>query len=208
MNKITLILSWLILLIGLSCARNEDTLKDYTVAGEKTGIDTTAPTVSSVSPDDLMAGKILGLGMLGLVQMMFYLLLGFVIAYFRDIPIIDLNQFPVFMIYFITGYLFYSAIYATMGTFFNSEQEAQQSSGLIGIIAVLPVVFSSYFITNPGSNFTIFLSYFPPVTPFMMILRLGTGTVEMIEIIITTFILIICCWGMLIFSGKIFGISP
>ena len=160
--------------------------------------------LSSVSPDDLMAGKILGLGMLGLVQMMFYLLLGFVIAYFRDIPIIDLNQFPVFMIYFITGYLFYSAIYATMGTFFNSEQEAQQSSGLIGIIAVLPVVFSSYFITNPGSNFTIFLSYFPPVTPFMMILRLGTGTVEMIEIIITTFILIICCWGMLIFSGKIF----
>ena len=117
--------------------------------------------LSSVSPDDLMAGKILGLGMLGLVQMMFYLLLGFVIAYFRDIPVIDLNQFPVFMIYFITGYLFYSAIYATMGTFFNSEQEAQQSSGLIGIIAVLPVVFSSYFITNPESNFTIFLSYFP-----------------------------------------------
>ena len=91
-----------------------------------------------------------------------------------------------------------------MGTFFNSEQEAQQSSGLIGIIAVLPVVFSSYFITNPESNFTIFLSYFPPVTPFMMILRLGTGTVEITEIIITTFILIICCWGMLIFSGKIF----
>ena len=160
--------------------------------------------LSSVSPDDLMAGKILGLGMLGLVQMMFYLLLGFVIAYFRDIPVIDLNKFPVFMIYFITGYLFYSAIYATMGTFFNSEQEAQQSSGLIGIIAVLPVVFSSYFITNPESNFTIFLSYFPPVTPFMMILRLGTGTVEITEIIITTFILIICCWGMLIFSGKIF----
>ncbi len=160
--------------------------------------------LSSVSPDQLMAGKILGLGMLGLVQMTFYLILGFITAYFRDIPIIDLNQFPVFMIYFVTGYLFYSSIYATMGTFFNSEQEAQQSSGLIGIIAVLPVIFASYFITNPGSSFTIALSYFPPITPFMMILRLGTGTVEWMEILFTTFILVICCWGMMKFSGKIF----
>ncbi|MAE00457.1 MAG: hypothetical protein CMK53_07450 [Proteobacteria bacterium] len=50
MNKFILILSTLILLIGLSCARNEDTFKDYTVAGEKTGIDTTAPTISSTTP--------------------------------------------------------------------------------------------------------------------------------------------------------------
>ena len=40
------------LVIGLSCARNEDTLKDYTVAGEKAEIDTSDPKVSSTSPDD------------------------------------------------------------------------------------------------------------------------------------------------------------
>ena len=40
------------LVIGLSCARNEDTLKDYTVAGEKTGIDTSAPTIVSTNPAD------------------------------------------------------------------------------------------------------------------------------------------------------------
>ena len=91
-----------------------------------------------------------------------------------------------------------------MGTFFSSEQEAQQSSGLIGIIAVLPLIFSSYFITNPDSSFTIILSYLPPITPFMMILRLGTGSVELIEILFTTLILVISCWAMMKFSGKIF----
>ena len=91
-----------------------------------------------------------------------------------------------------------------MGTFFSSEQEAQQTSGLISIVAVLPIIFASYFITNPGSNFTVGLCYFPPITPFMMILRLGTGTVERIEIIFTTLLLIICCWGMIKLSGKIF----
>ncbi len=160
--------------------------------------------LSSISADQLMAGKILGLGMLGLVQMIFYLIIGFITAYFKDIPIIEFGQFPVFMIYFITGYIFYSSIYATMGTFFSSEQEAQQTSGLISIVAVLPIIFASYFITNPGSNFTVGLCYFPPITPFMMILRLGTGTVERIEIIFTTLLLIICCWGMIKLSGKIF----
>ena len=160
--------------------------------------------LSSISADQLMAGKILGLGMLGLVQMIFYLIIGFITAYFKDIPIIEFGQFPVFMIYFITGYIFYSSIYATMGTFFSSEQEAQQTSGLISIVAVLPIIFASYFITNPGSNLTVGLCYFPPITPFMMILRLGTGTVERIEIIFTTLLLIICCWGMIKLSGKIF----
>ncbi len=160
--------------------------------------------LSSISADQLMAGKILGLGMLGLVQMIFYLIIGFITAYFKDIPIIEFGQFPVFMIYFVTGYIFYSSIYATLGTFFSSEQEAQQTSGLISIVAVLPIIFASYFITNPGSNLTVGLCYFPPITPFMMILRLGTGTVERIEIIFTTLLLIICCWGMIKLSGKIF----
>ena len=160
--------------------------------------------LSSVNPGQLMAGKILGLGMLGLTQMMFYLVIGFISAYYRDIPIIDLNQFPVFMIYFITGYLFYSSIYATMGAFFNSEQEAQQSSGLISIVAVSPVIFSSYFVTNPSSSFTMALSYFPPITPFIMILRLGTGSVNGFEILSTAFIMIGCCWSMMKISGKIF----
>ena len=48
----TSLISGLILLIVYSCARNEDTLDKYTIAGTKGGIDTTAPTVSSTSPSD------------------------------------------------------------------------------------------------------------------------------------------------------------
>ena len=91
-----------------------------------------------------------------------------------------------------------------MGTLFTSEQEAQQTSGIIGIIAVLPLIFASYFITNPGSSFSVGISYFPPLTPFMMILRLGTGTVDWIEILLTTIIMIISCWCIIKLSGKIF----
>ena len=160
--------------------------------------------LSSVTPDEIMKGKILGLGALGMVQMVFYLIVGLSITHYKGWASIEFSHIPSYLIFFITGYLFYAAIYAAMGTFFTSEQEAQQSSGLISIIAVLPMVFASYFITNPGSTFTIGITYVPPLTPFMMIIRLGTGTVELNEIIYTTILMVISCWFMLRLSGKIF----
>ena len=160
--------------------------------------------LSSVTPDEIMKGKILGLGALGMVQMVFYLIVGLSITYYKGWASIELQQIPSFLIFFITGYLFYAAIFAAMGTFFTSEQEAQQSSGVISIVAVLPMVFASYFITNPGSTFTIAITYVPPLTPFMMIIRLGTGTVGLNEIIYATILMVLSCWFMLKLSGKIF----
>ena len=160
--------------------------------------------LSSVTPDEIMKGKIMGLGALGMFQMVFYLIVGLSVTYYKGWATIDLPQIPFFMIFFTTGYLFYAAIYAAMGTFFTSEQEAQQSSGIISLVAVLPMVFASYFITNPGSTFTIGLTYVPPLTPFMMIIRLGTGTVEINEIIYATVLMAFSCWFMLGVSGKIF----
>ena len=160
--------------------------------------------LSSVTPDEIMKGKILGLGALGMVQMVFYLIVGLTITHYKGWASVELPQIPSFLIFFMTGYLFYAAIFAAMGTFFTSEQEAQQSSGVISLVAVLPMVFASYFITNPSSTLTIAITYVPPLTTFMMIIRLGTGTVGLNEIIYATILMVLSCWFMLKLSGKIF----
>lgn len=160
--------------------------------------------LSTVTANQIMKGKILGLGLLGMVQMIFYLIVGLSITYYKNWATIEPMQIPFFLIYFITGYLFYAAIFACLGTFFTSEQEAQQSSGIISLIAILPMIFASYFITNPWSKFTIAVTYIPPLTPFMMIIRLGTGAVEMNEIVISAILMLISCWVLLKLSGRIF----
>ncbi len=160
--------------------------------------------LSSVTPDELMKGKILGLGALGMTQMVVYLILGLSVTYYKGWAAIEFSQIPTFMIYFITGYLFYAAIFAAMGTFFTSEQEAQQSSGIISLVAILPMIFASYFISNPQSTFTVVSSYIIPLTPFMMIIRFGTGTVGVNEIVYTMILMVISCLLMLKISGKIF----
>ena len=109
--------------------------------------------LSSVTPDELMIGKVLGLGALGLVQMILFNF-RYLATYYKEIASLDMSQIPLFNLFF-TGYLFYASIFATMGSLFTSEQEAQQSSSIISIVAVMPVAFASYFITNPGSSFTI-----------------------------------------------------
>ena len=163
--------------------------------------------LSSVTPDQLMRGKILGLGLLGITQMAIYILTAFIANYYKDWGILEYTQIPILLIYFLLGYLFYACIFAIFGTFFTSEQEAQQSTSIITFIAITPFVFGSYFISNPGSTLTVIASYIPPLTPFMMIMRIGMGTVEISEIIYTTILLVVFCWLMLKLSGKIFRIT-
>ena len=163
--------------------------------------------LSTVNPLQLMTGKILGLGLLGVTQMVIYVLTAFVANHYKNWGVLEYSQIPVLLIYFLLGYLFYASIFAMIGTFFSSEQEAQQSTSIISFIAILPFIFGSYFISNPSSYLTTVFSYIPPLTPFMMIMRIGMGTVETLEIIYTSFLLVISCILMLKLSGKLFKVT-
>ena len=163
--------------------------------------------LSTVNPLQLMTGKILGLGLLGVTQMVIYVLTAFIANHYKNWGVLEYSQIPVLLIYFLLGYLFYASIFAMIGTFFSSEQEAQQSTSIISFIAILPFIFGSYFISNPSSYLTTVFSYIPPLTPFMMIMRIGMGTVETLEIIYTSFLLVISCILMLKLSGKLFKVT-
>ena len=163
--------------------------------------------LSTVNPLQLMTGKILGLGLLGVTQMVMYVLTAFIANHYKNWGVLEYSQIPVLLIYFLLGYLFYASIFAMIGTFFSSEQEAQQSTSIISFIAILPFIFGSYFISNPSSYLTTVFSYIPPLTPFMMIMRIGMGTVETLEIIYTSFLLVISCILMLKLSGKLFKVT-
>ena len=163
--------------------------------------------LSTVNPLQLMTGKILGLGLLGVTQMIIYVLTAFIANHYKNWGVLEYSQIPVLLIYFLLGYLFYASIFAMIGTFFSSEQEAQQSTSIISFIAILPFIFGSYFISNPSSYLATVFSYIPPLTPFMMIMRIGMGTVETLEIIYTSFLLVISCILMLKLSGKLFKVT-
>lgn len=160
--------------------------------------------LSSVTPRQLMSGKIIGLGLLGLTQLAIYLGMAIIATEYKGLDLINLTNVTLFLIYFILGYLTYAAIFGTLGSLFDNEQDAQSAVSIFSLICVLPIMLSSYVIANPQSLATIILSYIPIMTPFFMILRMGIYMPAWWEIISTVAILLLSVWLLMIAAGKVF----
>ncbi|MDD5765115.1 MAG: ABC transporter permease [Candidatus Marinimicrobia bacterium] len=163
--------------------------------------------LSSITPTELMSGKIIGLGFLGLAQLALYLIVGYYVSSSQGVEIITSANTIYFLIYFILGYLFYAGIFASVGAIFNSEQDAQQAVSILSFITVIPIMMSSYVIANPDSVVSIVCSFIPFVTPFFMILRIGVETPPVWEILSTVATLGVFTWLAMVGAGKIFRVA-
>ncbi|RKY54048.1 MAG: hypothetical protein DRP89_05410 [Candidatus Neomarinimicrobiota bacterium] len=163
--------------------------------------------LSSITPGELMSGKIIGLGLLGLTQLTLYLIVGYFASSYKGIQIVTSVNVILFLIYFVLGYLLYASIFASIGTIFNSEHEAQQASSFLSIICIIPIMLSSYVIANPQSTTTTILSFIPVITPFFMILRIGVEMPPLWELFGTIGVLILFVWLTMLAAGKIFRVA-
>ncbi len=134
--------------------------------------------LSSVPALPLMAGKILGLGAAGLTQVVFWVLsalLGLSLlgggGSLEGVSIAPITV-ALGLVYFALGYLAYGAIFSAVGALAPGSREAQQYAGFFGFFAVVPVIFSSVFITDIGSPIVTILALFPFTTPAAMLLLL------------------------------------
>ncbi len=160
--------------------------------------------LSSVSAGELMSGKILGLGLLGLVQLVVYLVIGTSLSAYKGMDIVTNSDIIFFLIYFVFGYLLYSSIFAAIGSIFDSEQEAQQVTSFLSIMTIVPIMLSSFVIANPNATLTVVLSYIPVMTPFFMILRIGVQMPSIFQLVTTLLVLIISVIVSMYIAGKIF----
>ena len=137
--------------------------------------------VSSVSPMQLLTGKVLGVAMVGLTQIGVWMLMGSlgagygaataamagmnVTQFFR--PIV----FVYFFIFFILGYLTYVCIYAIAGAVCNTEKEAQQFVMPIVLIMMMPWFLMAPIIMNPDAPIAVGFSLSPVFGPITMFIR-------------------------------------
>lgn len=169
--------------------------------------------LSYASSLQIMAGKIFGLGFLGLMQVLIWLSITAVFVFFNlfqagQISYLNLENAFFFLHYFSLGYLLYAAIFVAIGAIFSSEQEAQQVNIILRTIAILPVLLVFLFLREPDSGFITFLSYIPLLTPYFMILKIAQyGIPFSYDVYITSIILIVSIIGMVFLAAKIFKIG-
>ncbi len=163
--------------------------------------------ISSTTADELLAGKILGLSLLGLTQLFLWALIGTTLAGSAVIPLEAFTHILPMLYYFLLGFVFYTAIFVGIGSVVTTEQEAQQITSYISLILILPIVFSITAIQNPETDIIKILSYFPLTTPSIMMLRLNISEISYVEFIVTSFILFISIYITISVSAKIFRIG-
>ena len=145
--------------------------------------------LSTVSHNELMTGKILGLGALGLTQVGVYILGGWVVASHFGLQMLSIAKLSLFLIYMVLGYLLYAAIYISIGSMFDSEQEAQHAVQGLSFIAVIPLMLWMLVLESPNSLLVNILCFLPPVTPYFMVLKIAIGEAPWWEIVGTIVVL-------------------
>ncbi len=167
--------------------------------------------LSSISPTQLLAGKILGLGALGLIQVSIWLgagaaLLGAAMALFAltDVISLSLGTVALGMVYFVLGYLLFATLMAVAGSMGTTQRESQQIAGIFSMAAAVPWMTFGIVFTNPHSPVAVVLSYVPLTSPVMMLIRLGMSQVPAGQIAISLALLVVGIIFSLWAGAKIF----
>ena len=182
--------------------------------------------ISSVKPFELMMGKILGVTGVALVQFGVWVVMIFasvmtlgssnvgMVSGVAEVQMVlsALSQINyglilfVFVIYFLLGYLFYSAMYAAIGSAVDNETETQQFT----LFAILPMMLGFYgsitIMNNPDGPMSFWLSMIPFTSPIAMLARIPFD-VPVWELVLSIGILLISTLGMVFIASKVYRVG-
>lgn len=131
--------------------------------------------LASVSPFDLMAGKLLAQLAVGLITIGVYVGLGFLALFqFALFGLVDPLLVVYLLVFFILSYLVFGALMMAIGAAVNSMQEAQSMFGPVMLLLMVPYLLSPIIGRAPNSTFSVVMSFLPPFNTFSMMSRLAS----------------------------------
>lgn len=140
--------------------------------------------MTSVTPRQMLTGKIIALGLVGLLQTIVWSGSGYLMLMFsgKQFALGDAFKLPPSIliwgiIYFILGYAVYASLMAGLGALVPNIREASQTTTVVILPLIIPLVFISSLIQAPNSPLSVVLSLFPLTAPVSMMTRLAATTV-------------------------------
>ena len=171
--------------------------------------------LSSVTAKELLAGKILGVGAVGLTQILIWLVIGSLFsipgmvaakAYLSNVHI-AVSAIAWFGVFFLLGYFLYSTVYAALGAMVNSDQEAQQMQWLVLLPVVLSVFLANPVMQHPDSPMAVWLSLVPFFAPILMFIRVVGEQPPAWQVALCLTLMLATIYGLLVLSSRIYRVG-
>ncbi|MCH7875673.1 MAG: ABC transporter permease [Gemmatimonadetes bacterium] len=181
---------------------------------------------SSLRPFQLLAGKILGVGAVGLLQLGIWVGFGKLMLDQRvrvasllgqgeeaaalanlSLPEVSFMTIAVFLAYFLLGYFLYAAMFAAVAAMVNSEAEARQAQTPVVMLLVIPTVLMIGILNNPDGSMAVALSLIPFTSPIGMPVRWAATPIPLTELAGSLAILVATVVAITWIAGRIYRVG-
>ncbi|MGI9139831.1 MAG: ABC transporter permease [Gemmatimonadaceae bacterium] len=177
--------------------------------------------VSSVRPETLLAGKVLGVGAVGLTQQLVWVATVVTFLTYRvqifsafgipappfQLPGVSPGDGLLLLLFFVLGFIFYASLFAAVGAMVNSDQEAQQAAQPVMLMLVAAAIFIQPVTFNPTGGLATTMSWLPFSSPIIMPLRLSIINVPTSELIGSLIVLLLSCLLVVWLAARIYRVG-
>ncbi len=162
--------------------------------------------LSAVSPFELMAGKIVGLAGIGITVTGLWAVAAYAAARSQGLSVDVTGQLMLyFVVYYILGFLMFSSVLAGVGSVCNTLKETQSLMMPIMMVFIIPLIGWFKLVQSPDGMLARVLSFVPPLTPMVMILRLSASEdIWIVEVFASIVLLAVAVLGVMWAAAKVF----
>lgn len=171
--------------------------------------------VTSTSPRSIILGKTIGIGLIGLGQVLLFGVTAVVCAKLCLDPeilsaLLDLSNFTPYLaiitiLYFILGYFAYALLYALTGSTVSKPEDIQSANTPVVILTMIGFYLSYFTLTNPTGELNVFASLLPISSPFCMPLRIMMGLASGWDVALSIAILLVFCFIVAHIAIKVYS---
>jgi ABC-2 type transport system permease protein len=163
--------------------------------------------LAAIRPRQLLTGKVLGLGVLGFVQLLLVALIGagtVVATGALDVPGAAWEAVGVVMAFFVLGYALYAALFAVAGAVVQRQEDLQSSTMPLTIIIIVSFFGALTASGDPGGQLARVLTFVPPCTPMVLPVRLLAGGVPAWEVVVAVALMVLTAAALIAAAVRIY----
>jgi len=172
--------------------------------------------ISSVKPTQMMLGKLIGIGLVGLTQYLIWVFAAGLLFVFGasvvasggfTLPRLPLSLLAYFVIYFLLGYFLFATLYVIVGAMVSSEEEAQQAQFPVTMLIIMPMMLFTLVMSNPNSTASVVLSMVPFFAPTLMMMRITIANPPAWQLLGSIALMLLAIMGAIWLAAKIYRVG-
>ena len=163
--------------------------------------------LAAFQPWQLLAGKIMGIGLLGLAQFVgtvVIALVGVRVTGVFDLPDFPIDSILILVLWFILGYSLFAVAFGAAGALVSRAEDAQSSVAPISMIAVAGFFIAMQAVGNPTSTLAVVSTFIPPIAPFVVPVRFAFQAIPLWELAVSVAVMALTVVAMVRLAGRVY----